>query len=124
MTHKKAIQSLNEEEANLLKQVIEGSNRVGAKKIWQRDIHPSRHAVTTREAIQKLVDLALVTKEPGNPDGYTDEPDFWLHITVKAAGAVGLYWHECDEWDMRPDVRVNGLFCRDVEDVIYAIRKG
>ena len=124
MTYTKAIQSLNEEEAKLFQMVIEGSDTVGAKKIWQRDIH-GRHAMTTQGAIDKLVNLALVTKERGNPDGTDDmTPDIWLHITVKAAEAVGLYWSKYDEWDLRPEVEVSGVFWRDVEAAMYRLRNG
>ena len=119
MTHKKAIQSLNEEEAELFQMVIEGSDAVGSKKIWERDIHPSRHAMTTQEAIDKLIDLALVTKERGG-----EECHYRLHITVKAAEAVGLYWNRHDEWAMRPEVEVSGVFWRDIGAVMYRLRNG
>ena len=119
MTYTKAIQSLNEEEAKLFQMVIEGSDTVGAKKIWQRDIHPSRNAVTTQEAIDKLTDLALVTKESGQ-----GEWDLKLHITVRAAEAVGLYWNKHNEWAMRPEVAVSGVFWRDVEAAMYRLRNG
>jgi len=93
MNTREAIKSLNSEEAKLFRMVIEGSDAVGSKKVWQRDIHPSRHASTTQEAIDTLTDLALVTKEPGG-----EECDYKLHITVKAAEAVGLRWNNHDEW--------------------------
>tara|TARA_X000001382_G_scaffold47758_2_gene32280 strand:- start:588 stop:884 length:297 start_codon:yes stop_codon:yes gene_type:complete len=96
MNTREAIDSLNEEGSKLLGMVIEGSDAVGVKKVWQRDIEPSRHASMTQEAIDTLIDLALVTKESVQGERY-----YKLHITVKAAEAVGLYWNKHDEWAQR-----------------------
>ena len=98
MNTKQAIEGLNKEEAKLFRMVVEGSDAVGSKKIWERDIYPSRQALTTQEAIDALVDLALVTKEQGG-----EECHHRLHITVKAAEAAGLYWSKWDCWDFRQD---------------------
>ncbi len=94
MNTKETIQSLSEDAAKLFRMVIRGSDAVGAKKIWQRDIEPSRHASTTQEAIDTLTDLALVTKEQGV------EREERLYITVKAAETVGLRWNRHNEWEM------------------------
>lgn len=98
MNTRETIDSLSGEEAKLLRMVIEGSDAVGVKKVWQRDIEPSRHASMTQEAIDTLIDLALVTKE-----SVQGERHYKLHITVKAAEAVGLYWNRHDEWARKED---------------------
>jgi len=95
MNTKETIQSLSEDAAKLFRMVIRGSDTVGCKKIWQRDIEPSRHALTTQEAIDTLTDLALVTKEQGFEEG-----EDRLYITVKAAETVGLRWNRHNEWGM------------------------
>ena len=98
MNIRETINSLNEDAAKLLRMVIEGSDAMGVKKVWQRDIQPSRHAITTQEAIDTLEDLAIVTEERG-----VEEGENRLYITVKAAEAVGLYWNKWDEWAPRED---------------------
>ena len=98
MNTREAIKSLNKEEAKLFRMVVEGSDAVGRKKIWERDIQPSKQAFTTQEAIDTLTELALVSKERGG-----EECHYRLHITVKAAEAAGLYWSKWDEWDFRQD---------------------
>ena len=94
MNTREAIDSLNEEGSKLLGMVVEGSDTPGVKKVWQRDIYPSRHATIAQEAIDTLLDLALVTKESLPGERY-----YKLHVTVKTAEAVGLYWSRHDEWD-------------------------